>query len=248
MSFYSSISKYYDFIFPYDAAQLEFLSGYLLNHSSRILDIGCSTGSLSIELAKAGCSVYSIDNDPEMINTAAIKKKNFLQNSEFPVFEQMDMLDVTKKFQSDFFQLVFCFGNTLVHLPNNKKISYFLNSINIILNKDGYFLIQVLNYDNILENKISELPVIENQHVRFERSYEYSGRDKIDFITKCFIKNEEKTIKNRIKLFPVTKNVLNDLLNESGFRNIKFYSDFKKSAFNEDALPLVIECTKKSVK
>ena len=62
-------------------------------------------------------------------------------------------------FQEKQFDTVLCFGNTLVHLLTTNLIQQMLNGVNAILKPGGMFLMQILNYDYILNEHISELPI-----------------------------------------------------------------------------------------
>lgn len=54
---------------------------------SRVLDIGCGTGSLSVLLSRLGHSVTGIDLSPAMIDQAIAKAKNANQQIEFAVMD-----------------------------------------------------------------------------------------------------------------------------------------------------------------
>jgi len=242
--FYSSIGKYYNYIFPYNPEKKKFTKSFLEHpKDSTVLDIGCSTGDLPIDLAKEGNSVYAIDADNEMINQA-IAKKMFLLLDEYPVFRDLDMRRIVYFFDREKFDAITCYGNTLVHLNNNEEISDFLKSCNEVLRAKGHLMIQMLNYEYILKENIRELPLIDNDKVRFERYYEPTGTENLDFITRLTIKDGQSILNNRISLFPLTKEQLYGLLVHAGFSDIKFYGSFSKTPFKEDGLPLLVEAIK----
>lgn len=61
------------------AAWMDLLKRYLPMDSSRIADLGCGTGSLSVVMAELGHHVDGVDFSPEMIR-AAVAKTNDLGN------------------------------------------------------------------------------------------------------------------------------------------------------------------------
>ncbi len=68
MKFYQSIADYYEQIFPLNKAQITFAEESLHgSKQSRLLDIGCGTGSLSIALSEFSEIVTAIDLDESMI-------------------------------------------------------------------------------------------------------------------------------------------------------------------------------------
>jgi len=242
--FYSSIGRYYDQIFPYNPEKKKFTKSFLEKpEDSIILDIGCGTGDLSLDLAKDGNSVYAIDADQEMIKQA-IRKKMPLELDEYPVFRDFNMKRIAYFFDKGKYDAITCYGNTLVHLKDKEEISGFLKSCIEVLRTGGHLMIQILNYEYILKKNISELPVIDNEKVRFERYYESTETEHLDFVTRLTIKTDQSILKNRIALFPLTKEHLKVLLTDAGFSDIKFYGGFNKAAFKEDGLPLLVEAIK----
>ncbi|MBN2547176.1 MAG: class I SAM-dependent methyltransferase, partial [Spirochaetes bacterium] len=165
MDFYTNISNYYDHIFPFDIEQFDFIKSFIIiKKKQNILETGCGTGHLSVKLAEIGLNVHAIDSDQEMINMA---EKNKKINFKYPIFKKMDMRSIKYKFSHDFFDLIFCFGNTLPHLTDKEDISAFIKSSHVLLKKKGILLIQVLNYEYILNKNINKLPLIENDEIIF---------------------------------------------------------------------------------
>ena len=240
MEFYSSISAYYDEIFPLKIRQLEFVLSSIENVESNILlDIGCGTGSLSIELAKSLGQVTGIDLDEAMLEIARSKTKE-------PVsFQTMDMLSIENEFGSSAFDTVLCFGNTLVHLPGSEAIQGSIHQAHQVLKPSGKLMLQIINYDRILDQNIKGLPTIENEKVRFNRNYNYDAdASKIDFETILFDKVRNRRLVNHVDLYPIRKKELTAMLEDVGFTNLNFFGSFKKSDPTLNDQPLIISCRK----
>ena len=139
---------------------------------------------------------------------------------------------------------VTCFGNTLVHLKESDAIDRLTQAVYRLLADDRYFLFQILHYDHILEHRIRELPLIENDTIRFERRYEYNDHELIDFVTRLVVKKDGRKVENRISLYPLRKDQLATMLKDAGFREIHFFSSFRKDALQSDSMPLVVEALK----
>lgn len=236
MSFYSEIANYYDAIFPFNSTQLDFIKSCTrkpYKHKT-ILDIGCGTGDLAIALSNIGFHVTGIDYDVKMLHKA--RKKTHKPVS----FVGMDMKRITGHFSIPFFDIVLCFGNTLVHLTSLSEIESFCKQIKMILRDNGTFLFQILNYDHILDHNIKSLPLIENDTIAFERYYEYNSKDNLmKFRTILTIKETGKRIENEIFLYPLRKHELDEALKKACFTDISYYADFDKSKLKADSLPLV---------
>jgi hypothetical protein len=117
---------------------------------------------------------------------------------------------------------------------------------NKLLNDNGKFFLQIINYDRIIDNKINFLPLIENNNIRFERYYTYLKTEKlITFSTKLFLKTQKnKLIQNSISLIPLRKNILSNLLKNTGFTISNYFSNFKKTSFQNNSIPLILTATK----
>lgn len=242
MKFYSSISKYYDYIFPLNPKQVSFCESYI-KAPSDILDIGCATGNLSIALAKKGHAVKAIDLDEEMIHLAKNKAKQ-AGVSLLTKFEKINMNDIQEVYPPKYFDGICLFGNTLVHLLYENEIDSFFSSVFSLLKDKGLFLIQILNYDYILGNNITLLPIIENKKIHFTREHDFQRDGLIDFNTKLKILNRDMEISNSIPLFPIKKDLLIEKLNVAGFTSIETFSGFDKTMPNKHSLPFVVAAQK----
>ncbi|MBA4391201.1 MAG: class I SAM-dependent methyltransferase [Syntrophus sp. (in: bacteria)] len=241
MAFYEEIAEYYDDIFPFNKTQMEFVRGSLKGpyHDKKVLDIGCGTGDLAIALSEAGFAVTGIDADSVMIQKAMDKITHHPAT-----FTRMDMREIASHNNPSAFDAVLCFGNTLVHLANIQEIETLCKDVKHILKQDGKFLLQILNYDYILDHNIRSLPFIDNQLITFERIYNYdTKKNLITFKTILTVKETSKKIVNKVSLFPIRKDELYLSLHNSGFSNISFYGDFDRNMLKTESLPLVIEAS-----
>jgi len=242
-NFYSSIAKYYQHIFPFNPAQVNFLRNVLPYNGAKVLDVGCAIGDLSFALTHFGFPTWAFDFDSQMIGIAQNSKQ---EDSMFPVFEQLDMRLIDQRYPEAYFNTIICFGNTLVHLLRDEDILQFIQAAYQILTPEGKLTIQILNYQYILDHQIQSLPVIDNEHIRFERSYRFTqNSDLIDFDTKLVIKSTAQEIKNSVKLNPIRQNKLQELLAKAGFENIEFFGSFDSEPLQENSLPLIVTCQKK---
>jgi|LGVF01.1.fsa_nt_gb 2-polyprenyl-3-methyl-5-hydroxy-6-metoxy-1,4-benzoquinol methylase len=239
MKFYSEINEYYDFVFKTNQAQVDFVNSFAKENSS-ILEIGCGTGSLALKLASKTREIEAIDFDVKMVEKA--KEKN---NPNSINFQQMDMLDIQTEFSEKKFNVVSCFGNTLVHLTSLNSIKDFCNAAFNVLDKKGSLLIQTVNYDKILDENISSLPLIDNEEVKFERRYNFNtNTGLIEFSTSLFSKSTKEEINNSIDLFPLRKSELEAILKDIGFNEIEFYGNFKKTEWSKESMPTIVKCSR----
>ena len=260
--FYTSISNYYSEIFPYQPMQLQFVKNRVGELAGKhILDIGCATGELAYQLVGAGVQVTGIDLNEDLLNQAIgcsgfparcsgrLSAVSLKSESEFTPpnlhFEIGNMLDLETDFQPSQFDVVLCFGNTLVHLQTVELMRQMLNGVYSVLMPGGQFLLQILNYDYILGEQVSELPVIETESIRFIRNYKFEESSSlIRFQTELVLKKENKSISNETQLFAIKSIELIELLENAGFQNIELFSNFKQEPFGGKHLPMVVSADK----
>jgi len=237
-AFYSSIASCYEHIFPLSSQQIGFIqSEFDSLEELYFLDIGCSTGQLAGRLCRLGALGVGIDLNPDMI-----KRAEGLYASIDLSFKVMDMLTIEANFPGHYFDALICFGNTLVHLNSVTQIRNFLQQCSKLLKSGGKLLLQLLNYQYILSAKITDLPLIENDFVRFDRNYELPApnQPRIGFRTRLEVKKENRLFENFTQLIPIQKNELEKLLLLAGFSMLQFYGGFDKRPFGAKDLPLVV--------
>lgn len=253
MKFYTSIAGYYDEIFPYNPAQKQFVESFDAGgNGSAVLDIGCGTGNLILNLAGSFDTLIGIDPDKEMLRLARLKALGFKaerrEEAEWLgnwVFLPKGMLDLRSEFVPGSFSSVLCFGNTLVHLSSLKEIRMFAVQAFEILKPGGYLMIQLINYDRIVDLGLKGLPSIENEKIKFERIYSYDPEPaKINFQTRLTVKNSGEVIENEIHLLALRPGQLKGIIKETGFTGLQEFGSFGKDPFNMDSQPYIITALK----
>lgn len=221
--FYDEISKYYDDIFPTGKYQVDLLREVLGEKRKEVLDIACGNGGYSKVLSDLGHKVTAVDLNESMIE---ILNKNY-ENINGKV---LNMLDIDKLGEK--YNLAYCIGNSLVHLDNDEEILDFLIKSKEILKEDGNLVLQIINYNRILDKKIDRLPAIENEKLKFYRFYEYiEDENKIDF--KTILEVDDNKFENSELLYPIRSEKLKELLNKAGYNDVKIYGSFKKDEYDE---------------
>lgn len=238
MNFYTSIAEAYDAIFPVNPEIVNFVAtATQASANLAILDVGCGTGKLAQALAQQGHRVTGIDLNQEMVARAVAGNTH-----ESVRYYVQNMLELDARFQPQSFDAVLCFGNTLVHLPNTAAVGEFTRQAFQVLKPGGLLLIQIINYDRILNQQINGLPTIDNAEIEFVRRYEYlKTQHRIDFRTRLTIKASGRVIENSQLLLPLKKEELMEQITVAGFVKLKAYGGFNRQDWSEATQPLVIE-------
>lgn len=219
-SFYHSIAQYYDQIFPLARPQLDLLLELSAADNCRVLDVACGTGSYARELFLRGHEVVAIDNHPRMVELAREKTPGL-------DVRRMDMQDI--KHLSGGFDLIFCIGNSLVHLESIEQIEQFIQDAYHLLHTDGTLLIQIVNFDRILSQQIPGLPTIDNEDVTFERYYHLDGGH-LDFHT--FLDSPNGRDENHQRLYPIRTEQLIEAFEKAGFIGIQVFENFYGDSYD----------------
>ncbi len=241
MKFYTSISEYYDRIFSLDEGQRSFIKNILKNiNKPRILDIGCATGSLLISLCNDIIGGIGIDLDDKMIDLAN-QKVISLNIKDKVEFLMHDMKDIAYNLFNTKFDAILCLGNTLAHLLKENELKSYFSQVKNLLKENGIILIQIINYDKVVNENIKSLPVIENEYVKFERYYFYNEERLINFKTKLLDKKNNLIIENEVLLNPIRKKDLHKYLMEESFKGIEYFSSYESTDYNNDSIMLVVK-------
>lgn len=239
MGFYEEISKYYDYIFPTGKEQLKFIKKSAGSPPKRILDVACGTGGYSIELSKSRYDLVATDLDKKMIEE--LNNKLIKDNLSIEAV-QSNMLEIDEKIQGKF-DLIFCIGNSVVHLANKEEILKFFKASKKLIKRKGSLIIQIINFDRIIKQGITELPKIVNDDIGlvFERYYRFDiENNKIFF--KTILTVEDKKIENEIPLLPLLYGEAIDLLISAKFKKVRLFGDFNGNEYDKDnSFMLVIQ-------
>ena len=228
--FYNQIAEKYDFIFPLSPPHKTFFASEL--HGKTILDVGAATGNLTAYLSSQSYEVTAIDLSERLIAKAAekgvtVQQLNMLAIDELPTFDN-----------------IVCIGNTLPHLDSKTSVQLFLQKAYRKLTQGGKLVLQLVNFQKYFAQQqgdyLGNLPLIENDKVKFERYYYLNEEGKIRFKTIL-----DDTIKNEELLQPIFADQLTQWLTQIGFQAINLYGNFKKDPFDkEKSMALIVTAVK----
>lgn len=229
------LGRYYDVIFPTNEKQLMFLKALLPERGS-VLDVGCATGTYAIPLARLGYDVCAFDLDSPMVEMLVSKTENDENPPKALVYDmrRLPELNVGP------FDLIYCIGNTLVHLGSLAEVNELVKACREKLKESGSVVIQTVNYDRVLAHKDLSLPLIDRQEgrMRFHRHYELKDAEVV-FHGQLEIEGQGKT-EASTTLLPVEAGDLVRALEEAGFREVNVYGGFDGSPHTLESPATVI--------
>lgn len=237
---YDRIVEYYDAIFPLKTATLDFLQESF-HAGGRILDVGCGSGEYVLGLAQAAYALSGLDLDAQMIERAAAKAR---AAGLSPTLTVGSMTELPKYYAPASFDGVYCIGNSLVHASGPDEVAAICRDCYQLLNHDGRLVIQVVNYDRVLQQQLKGLPTIENpaRNLRFERYYEIQGKEIIFTAVLTVDGMVEQTVN---RLYAIHTDELQRCLQNAGFRDVACFGDFNGGPFDSaTSQPLIVRCRK----
>ena len=238
VAFYTDISLVYDDLFPVSAEQRSLLESLREGGGVRsVVDCGCGTGAQLLPFAAAGLACLGFDPDPSLVAVARRKLAVYPKTRvEIGGFSDLPRLAVEPS------DLLLCLGNSLVHVPQ-EDAARFLSDSAKALNSAGTLLLQILNYERLMRDGVTELPLIRVAEgaVEFRRRYAWDGDRKVRFQTALRLStgDERKIVRNEIPLYPLYPEELWEMMSNAGFGNIRYYGDFARTDFSPESEALV---------
>lgn len=239
IAFYYDLSSYYDDIFPVKAAMKEFILASLL--PKRVLNVGCATGNLERAIEYSGdYELTGLDLEPAMI-----RKAHAMLSEESTVrFKVGNMLELQFLFPQAYFDNLLCLGNTLPHLSSIEEMAQFLESAKEVLSNTSRIVLQIMNYDRILQSGTMSFPLLSTRRIEFKRSYEPAG-EKVLFNTEIKELATDEIFRNSVLLYPLRREELTQLLESAGFTNLKWFGAYNGEEWNLSSYHTIVTADRK---
>jgi glycine/sarcosine N-methyltransferase len=229
MSLYEGIAAWYDLVFPLRESRVAYALSLATEAGSSVLDVGCATGALDLALARHGRRVTGIDLDQEMIRLA---RERAQAEGLRVTFEVADMLGVAERLAGSSYDAILCLGNTIVHLAGAVEVRSFLSGSRGLLARGGRIALQLLNYERVLRGLPPPLPVIENEILRFVRSYDVDAACRgVRFSTELTLKRTGDVRRDETQLYPLTLAEILAMLAPCGLALEACHADFSGRPF-----------------
>ncbi|MBE6551248.1 MAG: class I SAM-dependent methyltransferase [Ruminococcaceae bacterium] len=229
---YRSISRYYD-ILNDGAAYDEYLA-YIntvfatngINKNSRILDLACGTGEVTLRLHKEGYKVIALDFSPDMLSEASFKCSE-VSNSEI-FFTCQDMRNYRLYSQAD---SCVCLYDSLNYLLTKKDLNAAFQSTSDALKDGGLFIFDVSTSERYESHYNQNTFIFDYPELfcAWENAYD-SEKQICDFYLTLFIKNAGQRDNysrvdehQRQKYF--SEKTIRSLLDKNGFDVISVCTD-----------------------
>jgi sarcosine/dimethylglycine N-methyltransferase len=239
MSSFDDVALAYDDAIDWDrrlAREMPFLTSRLGDpKGKRVLDLACGTGRHSVALTLKGAEVVGVDNSEVMISRA---EKHAASNSVSPKFILGEMADFQSLVPGKY-DLIICLGNSLALLDDLSGVESVLSSIHTSLTETGFFIAQVLNFEEILGSGFRYFPqkggkMESGEDVVFSRFYEHTdppNSSTLVMSAQMKVDGAWTSLVSTQKVLNLNENLMKRYLAQAGFRETRFYSDYSESLF-----------------
>jgi SAM-dependent methyltransferase len=252
----------YDFLAPfYDEVNkdisytewADFIEGIIKKYYSGkpelVLDLGCGTGRMTLELSRRGYDMTGIDISPEMLDTARERAESMGLSDrmlwlcqDMREFELYGTVDVT----------VSCL-DCINHLTDTADLKKCLSLVHNYLIPDGLFIFDVNGKRKFETVYADETYCMENEDAMCVWQNYYNEKSKLcDFYITLFRECEDGRYERfdehqRERMY--TLRSLKKALFDTGFEFVGAYSDFdfKNADDNDERIYVVARCIKEDV-
>jgi glycine/sarcosine N-methyltransferase len=204
-----------------------------------VLDAACGTGMHAIELARRGYTTAGADLSPKMVEMAM---ENAAKAGTNVIFKPAGFTQLADAFASGEifpFDALICLGNSLPHLTSENEIRKALTDFYACLRPGGLLILQNRNFDAVMAKKERWIGPQSrrdgNKEWLFLRFYDFDADGLITFnIVRLNRESDAPWIQNisTVRLFPLLKEKLDHLLEESGFIDTRYYGIMDEAAFD----------------
>lgn len=233
---YENFSYYYDSLM--DPAFYDDYEKFIYDHCDfeDVLELGCGTGEIAIRLAKADKRVFASDLSTDMLEVA--KQKAMHANVNL-MMQRVDMADFKTSYPVD---LILCLCDSLNYLLDEKDVLNTFKNVYSSLKEDGTFIFDV--------DSLYKMNVVLNGYNEHSEDDEFTFKWDVETLSDGYVHHHvyiedkienDKVIEDHYQKTYSLETYLK-WLDECGFHNVKYYSDFKD--YYDECERIIFVCRK----
>lgn len=225
-------------------ADLQFYKRWLpKSKDTRILELCCGTGRLTLPIARDGYDISGVDYTSSMLDQAKIKASEAGLEINF-IEADIRTLNLQEKYD-----LIFIPFNSIHHLYKNEDLFKTFNVVKNHLKEGGLFLLDCFNpnIQYIVEGEkkqqeIATYTTEDGREILIKQTMRYENKTQINRIRwHYFINGEFNSIQN-LDMRMFFPQELDSYLECSGFNILHKYGGFEEEVFNDNSEKQVFVC------
>jgi len=208
-----------------------------LPKGSRILDLACGYGRISIELASRGYSVVGLDFSNYLLDIA---RSEAMRKNVKVEFVQGDMR--TTQYHNEFDGVV-CWGNSFGYFPDDEN-ERVLRSMASSLRRNGRLILDLHNKDAVIRNHLGR-KWFRKDHTFVLADWSFDARLSRSIIKEIIIDMNTGTTKESVlSMREYTLHEMKGMLRDAGLEFLQVYGDtpkgFTPEGFSIDSSLLIL--------
>lgn len=225
-----NVVEYYDELYPISNEQKSFYTELASKYKIpvKFLRVGCGAGLFEHQLAKDGADVTGLEEYPDLIHSANLRRRTQLMSIHY---FQMTTLEMTRFLGKGFYNIISILEDRIIFLHDKTLIRKFFFDCKQLLREEGSLVISLNNFSHFNENN-STLPVRESLRAKMVSKISKQADDS------WIINQNIETGNGRIlpvfkdeKIYPLKPEEIEQFAKEAGFTKVEFYSNFDKAVF-----------------
>jgi cyclopropane fatty-acyl-phospholipid synthase-like methyltransferase len=243
---YGPASKYYDLFGS--KSDINFYREFAVKHGKKALELGVGTGRVAIELAKAGVTVWGIDNSPFMLTVAnqKLRKESLIIRNRV----KLKLGDMRNFKLEEVFSFIYIPSSTFEHCVTEEDQIGCLTCARDALQKEGMLVFDISQSDRKPDNSwwIDRKETnAEEEVVRtiFSRRNPKTNVVSLNLFFEVYRRGALKEKYHEYGEAKISsKEETERLLEDVGLKVVKTYGDFDKSDYSPESQRVIFVCTK----
>ncbi|PCJ58822.1 MAG: hypothetical protein COA79_12185 [Planctomycetota bacterium] len=235
---FKNFAKYYDLIYGLDTykdqpGEIQFFIQEAKESNTSVLELGCGTGRVLIPTAQSDIDIIGLDISKEMLE---ILEQKAVELDLGPKLIHANMVDFKL---DDKFDLITIPLNSIHHIIDKKEQLKMFRNIYLHLNYGGkcIFTNQFYNSDFLSLKEYTFIETYKENTLGIELDLYLKFDENKKTLKERFVifdKNldEEQTC-DLMDLYPFTKNEIETLVCNAGFKKIKVYQNFQYTPYED---------------
>ena len=236
------IAYYYDQLHIWGEEDDFFMELLQLTKAKKIADLGCGTGRVTIELAKAGYEVTGIDPNEEAVLRA--QNKDNAQSVSWIIGDSQDLT-------TNAYDAVIMTANVAQVFISEESWNSVLQDVFTALKTGGHFIFDARNPQAKAweewqkDETVDELQdVYTGDPLLYWDEYEGFDRNVFTFYEKIKNVNTDITHEAKVQLIFRSYEEISSALEKAGFSTVNAYEDFKLQSATDQAKSFIFHCVK----